>query len=104
LIGFPLLLAIATRSEPTGRAAAVFRYLGVLSYALYTLHAPLGTLAVKWLGKVGHIPFEAYRGIALFGFLAILIPFAWVADECYDAPVRRRLTKRWQLSLKVGAA
>jgi peptidoglycan/LPS O-acetylase OafA/YrhL len=92
LIGFPALILVACQSEPSRGAATLFGFGGLISYAVYTLHAPLAhiaTLAAEALGHSG-----GYGRIEMGLFMVALVGAAWLADRYYDHPVRTWLTAR----------
>lgn len=84
---FPLLVCAGMLVQPSGRSAHAFRFLGLISYAVYTLHAPLSGVvdAVLKGGVERHAPCS---GIV---FLLTLGPLCAAADKYYDFPVRRFL-------------
>jgi peptidoglycan/LPS O-acetylase OafA/YrhL len=95
LVGFPLLITIAARAEAPGRLGEAFRWLGLTSYAVYTLHAPTGMLVYQLLRRTGIIDVwysAPFSGFVFLGFIAV---FAWGVDRVYDQPVRRWLTRRF---------
>ena len=94
LVGFPLLIFVAARAEAPGRLGAAFRWLGLTSYAVYTLHAPTGILVYQVLRRTGIIDVWYTAPYSGFVFLAFIAVFAWVVDRVYDQPVRRWLTAR----------
>ncbi|HEY2661980.1 MAG TPA: acyltransferase [Caulobacteraceae bacterium] len=91
LLGFPALLVIAGRFEPSARTGRVYAYVGLLSYGVYILHQPMGNLARLALQHHVHVPGDA-RGL-VFGavFLAAVTGLAGWLDGQYDGPVRRVL-------------
>jgi peptidoglycan/LPS O-acetylase OafA/YrhL len=94
---FPTVLCVACLSEPGPRAAALFRFLGLISYAVYVLHEPAGALVGRALQRGARLNLEDpwTANIALVGFLALLVAGTWLVDRYYDTPVRRWLGRRW---------
>ena len=86
LAGFPLLCAVAVRSECGDRTGAALARLGAISYPLYLTHAPVlsafGSAAV-W-GRLPPAPV-----VAVGGGLAVV--FAWAVGRYFETPLRRRL-------------
>ena len=77
--GFPLLIFVAARAEAPGRLGAAFRWLGLTSYAVYTLHAPTGILVYQVLRRTGIIDVwysAPYSGFVFLAFIAIMASFA----------------------------
>jgi peptidoglycan/LPS O-acetylase OafA/YrhL len=90
LVVFPALLALGARSEPGPRAAALFGFLGAVSYAVYALHFPLFHLAQAALRSLSLDPGTLTPWIG-WTFLAALVLGCWLIDRFYDGPVRRSL-------------
>ncbi|MDE2578425.1 MAG: acyltransferase [Hyphomicrobiales bacterium] len=88
LIGLPLLVAFAVNANPSGALRNVFADLGLASYAVYALHAPLHGLMIAVLARL-HVDALISADIALWLTLA---PLGLLAARRYDAPVRARLT------------
>ncbi len=90
---FPVIVAVSLAFEMSGASAVIFKFLGVISYAVYVLHAPLARLIEAVLPKHGAeiVPFAPLAGLA---FLAVLIVVCYLVDLIYDIPIRRRLTTR----------
>ncbi len=84
---FPMLIATLAASElHLGRVGAALRQLGVISYAVYMLHAGIlivGTRLLSHLGVAGDKwPFAAAP------MLALILLASWAADRWFDGPVR----------------
>ena len=94
LVGFPLLIFVAARAEAPGRLGTAFRWLGLTSYAVYTLHAPTGLLVYQVLKRTGIIDVWYTAPWSGFVFLVFIALFAGGVDRVYDQPVRRWLTAR----------
>lgn len=91
IVVMPVLVVLGCAVEPSRRLAPTFAFLGVTSYAIYSLHYPIvmatHAVARKLLGadldKV-----TPFIGVAFIGLLLLL---CLIIDRIYDAPVRRRL-------------
>ncbi len=87
---FPAIVATAVRREPGRVGDAVFGFLGTVSYAVYVLHQPLGTLTGAMLARL-HGPARP-TPVTATAFLAAIVLAAALADKLYDQPVRRWLS------------
>lgn len=88
---FPAIVWVAVHREPGAGAARLFGFLGLVSYAVYVLHAPLAALTGLALAAAGmrvHGPWAA----ALF--MLAVVALSALVDRVYDAPVRRWLSGR----------
>ena len=90
---FPWILSVLAQSEvPTGLVSSVVLKLGSLSYAIYIMHGPI---LFAWLniyltpGILKQMPTTVVVPI-----LFSVILFSWVADQCFDIPVRRWINHR----------
>ncbi len=90
ILVFPAIVAIAVRREPGRVGGAAFGVLGAMSYAVYVLHQPLGTLAGLVLARL-HGP-DRPTVVTAAAFLAAMLLVAALADKLYDQPVRRWLS------------
>lgn len=95
-IGFPVLVAFACRSEPTGIIRRICDLLGNASYAIYALHYALIGLTVAVETKFN---IDLYKHFTGWLFLAALFPIALAADRWFDGPVRKFLNLRFQRTL-----
>jgi len=95
LVGFPALLITAARFEPGPGVGKVFSVIGLISYAVYLLHQPMGNIVLDVARHHFRIPTD-WRGLG-FGvpFLAAVMGLAWWLDDHYDAPVRKVLRDRF---------
>ena len=89
ILVFPAIVAVAVRREPGRMGGAVFRFLGLVSYAIYVLHQPLGTLAGMALARL-HAP-AGPTLLTACAFLVAIVLAAALMDKVYDQPLRRRL-------------
>jgi peptidoglycan/LPS O-acetylase OafA/YrhL len=98
-LGFPVLVALATNARPGPAIRRWSAISGRLSYPVYTIHLPAFTLLEVVWGRQ-EPPAIGYWlvGVAV---LAVALPL----DRYVDAPIRRRLSRWLNLSVKsVGAA
>lgn len=96
LVGFPLLTIVASRYEPGPGVGRIFSFIGLMSYAVYILHQPIGVLA-RLAAKAAHwTPTPSIGLLTGPAFLAFLVILAWQLDKRYDAPVRGWLRARFQ--------
>ena len=91
LLLFPALVLAAT-AEPSERMRPIFARLGVMSYAVYAIHAPFAQLALPHLHAI------ADRGrmqlfVAESAFVCLVAALALAIDHWFDKPARRRLTE-----------
>ncbi|MFL6718015.1 MAG: acyltransferase family protein [Burkholderiaceae bacterium] len=90
-VAFPLIVYAGLHVEPPHLGIRVCKVLGIISYGVYVLHAPLSYL-VEWVLleqlniKVGD--YAPWSGIV---FLTSLFFLTWCLDKLYDIPVRRFL-------------
>jgi len=95
LIGFPLVIFVASRVEAPGRLGAAFHTLGLMSYAVYTLHLPVGLLLYQILKRSQITDVWDWAPVSGFVYLGLIAAFAVLVDRFYDQPVRRWLTRRF---------
>jgi peptidoglycan/LPS O-acetylase OafA/YrhL len=94
LVGFPILVWVANLYEPGPISGRVFSFIGLMSYAVYILHQPLGSLARVASARLGWAP-EGWIGwFTGPAFLTILVAMAWQIDKRFDAPIRGWLRAR----------
>jgi len=89
---FPAVVYAGTLVEPPAWLRPVATGLGVTSYAVYALHAPLLSVVDSFLRRLYHGDTSGgapYVGIVV---LAALLGGCWLVDRYYDSPVRRRLS------------
>lgn len=92
LLVFPALVFLGACSKPGRHAARLFAWLGGISYGVYVLQAPVfsyaNAIALKLGGDFGNVSlFWAAMSMLL------VIAIAAAADDCFDRPIRRELTK-----------
>jgi peptidoglycan/LPS O-acetylase OafA/YrhL len=88
LVGFPLIVLASASVEPR-RFAGTFAFLGLTSYAVYTLHIPLMSLTASVVLLVTGRRLEALAPWVGIAFIVVLLAAAWAADRQFDHPVRR---------------
>jgi peptidoglycan/LPS O-acetylase OafA/YrhL len=94
LVVFPATVWVAVHREPGALGAPLFSFLGLVSYAVYVLHAPLGALVAMALAAAGY-PAQGPLAAVLF-MLGVVLASALI-DRLYDAPVRRWLSRRGRM-------
>jgi peptidoglycan/LPS O-acetylase OafA/YrhL len=94
LVGFPVLVALATASDAGRGISAVSNTLGAASYAVYAIHDPLHQLIVPVFERLG-----VTRRLADIVLVACIIPVSLFIDRVYDTPIRARLSN-WSIKLK----
>jgi len=88
LVGIPLLVALAAKSEPEGIVRSLCAALGSASYAIYAIHIPLIWLTAETLGKFG----VGNSQIVGYIFLIAIVPISLLIDKWFDTPARRVLS------------
>lgn len=95
LIAFPILVyAGASDRSSTPYLSQINNFLGNLSYPLYMIHYPLMYLFYAWLWK-NNLTFEQIWPITIILF-GICVLLASIVLKCYDEPIRKWLTKKYQ--------
>jgi len=91
LVLLPLIVWAGLRLEPGPWLGKLFRWGGLVSYALYALHGPV--LKFVRLEVARHVE-HRQSAFMIAGLLAIaaLLPLCAMLDRWYDAPLRRRLS------------
>ena len=91
-LGFPLLVGLASLSEPVGTMRRLCGQLGSASYAVYAIHYPLIGFALLAQSKFRFDPSSSYIGIL---FLVSIVLVALIVDRWFDSPIRNALTQRF---------
>ena len=94
LVGFPAMVWVAGRFEPSAISGRVFAFIGLMSYGVYILHQPLAVLARLGLDHFDVDAGDLIPWLTGPAFLAFLVILAWRLDKQYDAPVRNWLRDR----------
>jgi peptidoglycan/LPS O-acetylase OafA/YrhL len=92
LLAFPALVFLGACSKPGPRAARLFAWLGGISYAVYVLQAPVFSYASAIARSLG----RDFGNVSLFWAamsMLLVVAIAAAADDCFDRPIRRELTK-----------
>ncbi|MGJ7492602.1 acyltransferase family protein [Variovorax sp. ZT4R33] len=89
LLVFPVCVYLGARAAVPDGTARRLSLLGLLSYPIYVLHAPLS----EWLERPLAVPLAGYVPLAGVLFAVGLCTLALVLDRCFDQPVRRVLTR-----------
>jgi peptidoglycan/LPS O-acetylase OafA/YrhL len=88
---FPSIVLAGIQFQPTGGSAQAFRLGGLLSYAIYVIHAPLSALVLAACQTVPGVDVQAHPIWAGFAFTIGLVSVCFAVDAFYDAPLRRAL-------------
>lgn len=89
---FPLLVAKAATVEPSPGWQPLCVFLGVTSYALYTVHQPLGGIVVAAL-HAAEIPFPERNAISFIIFCTVALLIAAMLHRWVDVPARGALRR-----------
>jgi peptidoglycan/LPS O-acetylase OafA/YrhL len=92
LVLFPMLIFLGAKAEASGVAARTMVVAGAVSYATYTLHAPLITWATTALWRIAPAVAHPDYSIAAICTPVVLIG-ALLADRYFDGPVRNLLSR-----------
>ena len=90
LVIFPALIWTSLLFQPAGKLVPICRFLGITSYAVYTLHVA----SIKFFAdgstliSTGPLADPGVRGAI---FVILFLPLCYWIDKIYDAPVRRWL-------------
>ena len=87
-LAFPVLIVLATYTEPPRSLRKVCGFLGDMSYPVYAIHFPLIGLYAIAAGRL-----EPHPYLYAIAFMVVLSFSAWLALRYYDAPLRRRITR-----------
>lgn len=89
LLVFPACVYLGARAAVQPGTARCMSVLGLLSYPIYVLHAPLG----EWFEGIVAAPLAGLTPLAGVLFALGLAVLALALDRWYDQPVRRLLTR-----------
>ncbi len=98
LLFFPLIVALGAGSILENSWKSICRFSGNISYPLYMTHYAVMWIFGNWYTTQNPAPAELYT--AVFGGIALLVVFAYLAMRFYDLPVRRYLNKVWRTGPK----
>lgn len=99
LLVFPVVVYLAMLLRPTKALSKFFKFLGLVSYGLYTLHLPISALVRGVLLKFAGVSNSATYPSAPwfgFGFIFCMAFLSWLADKFYDEPIRNFLRKLYR--------
>jgi peptidoglycan/LPS O-acetylase OafA/YrhL len=88
MFAYPAVILMGLEREVEGRFGNLMSWLGILSFPLYAIHAPVLSLA-RHLGTTLHLSALTAELLAV----PPLLIAAWPASEYYDKRVRRWLTR-----------
>ena len=91
--GFPLLVYLALLVQPSGYSAVICRFLGAISYAVYTLHAPLSGFIEGLYDTLFHTSLGRYSPVIGVVFVLIVGAACVVGARVFAYPVRRLLLR-----------
>ncbi|UXS03276.1 acyltransferase family protein [Agrobacterium tumefaciens] len=91
VVGWPVLLYLASRTVPDKIVGAFSSFLGTASYAVYVLHIPLLAWTVFLLPSLTQGKTASLYGYA---FIAAVVVLSWALTVWYDQPVQAWLKKR----------
>jgi peptidoglycan/LPS O-acetylase OafA/YrhL len=91
MVIFPVLLFVGAAITPPESIRGLCDFLGVTSYAIYVLHAPIRDVVLAVLHYFPVAPSWWLGG----GFILATLLASWIADRIYDRPVRKWLTARF---------
>ncbi|MEJ8573489.1 acyltransferase [Microbaculum marinum] len=87
MVFYPVLVLLAARARVGAGCRAVFEYAGRISYPMYAVHLPMLAIVVAVMDRFAYGPTPLISAVVIFG----LVLSCWVADRCYDQPIRRYL-------------
>jgi len=90
-IGWPLLVLLATASEPSGGVSRLCAMLGGASYAFYAIRCPLIEVLNAAFARLGFV--SGSSGLIGIAFIAILVPACVFLDRVFDQPSRIFLSR-----------
>jgi len=93
LVLVPLAVWLGAQARLGPRAAGVCAALGVSSYALYAVHAPVLEALTRLVAKIGLSPSVGGAPLAL-ALTAGLVGLSFLLERAYDRPVRAMLGRR----------
>lgn len=88
---FPIIVYIGLFYQPAGIGAKIFKFIGVISYPLYVLHAPFVTLLYGGVKKIFGVAVADYAPFSGIIFILVLMPCCFYVVKYYDAPLRHIL-------------
>ena len=102
MVVFPFILLMGASAQPrSGLSLMACKWLGDLSYPLYSIHYPVMYLFYAWLIREHcHTLAEAWPQALLVVAICLLI--ALLALKCYDEPLRKWLTRHMSHSKKTA--
>ena len=99
-LAFPLVILSGANSALPRGVAKPFKFLGVLSYAIYILHPSIFTLFTGVWSLVLHSKPSDHAPWSGMLFLPVVVLLSYLAVRFWDFPVRRFLKARRQPSLQ----
>lgn len=99
LLGFPVIVAAGSMAAPNRWLDPLWRWLGAISYPLYTIHYPF-VVVISNLLKMRH--WQAFAPEAALGTVLFTVALASAATFWYDQPVRAWLNRQFRAPPRAG--
>lgn len=87
----PALIWAAMHYEPEGRLRELYKFLGAISFALYTLHDPLLFWFKNGVRMIAPTGLQTWGPVLGVVYLTTTIAACWCIHKRLDEPLRRRL-------------
>ena len=102
IVFFPLIVYLGASGQTTDRkSSAICKFMGDISYPVYVVHYPSMYLFYSWMWDNG-LTFGQTWHVAAGLFVGNIV-LAYICLKCYDEPLRKYLTGRFQSSHKSNA-
>jgi peptidoglycan/LPS O-acetylase OafA/YrhL len=93
LLVFPALVWGGLIFEPSNRLASLCKNAGLVSYAMYVLHVPLGGLILNLVQVRSQKPLVSFGFMTDLEFGVLFVGLCLLIDRCADVPIRKWLLK-----------
>lgn len=102
IVFFPLIVYLGASGQTTDKkSSAICKFMGDISYPVYVVHYPSMYLFYSWVWDNG-LTFGQTWHVAAGLFVGNIV-LAYICLKCYDEPLRKYLTWRFQSSHKSNA-